>query len=308
MFCAFSWDKGQTAEARQGEKAAVTSKDITKMCRDILSVVSANTCLLSFRLRTAAPPKKIQCLLPVLRPCMPDLCSETCVQKSSQGNKNTEWQWGRCSWLRHTFQHQHLTGAKGEGAVGAGSALSTSADSCKEREGRSTEGVHFPHGSAMHSEHFPWGRLQQLAQSVPCALLSTAGAALLVLAALYFLDVTSTPSRNSMLKEFLCLISRFEMLFCTLLCSEPADTSCSSWAHTVCLSALPRGEGQWPGGWQRTRWCAGEHCCGKVTLQKPHSSRLVAELSLSHRCRTISAVWVVHVICLPLERVGLAAI
>lgn len=200
------------------------------MCQDILSVICANTCLLSFGLRTAVPPKKTQCLLCILRPCMPDLCSKTCVQKSFQGNKNSGWQWGRCSWLRHVFQHQHLTQLKGEGAVGVGSALSTSTDSCKEREDRSTEGVRFQLCSVTHSEHFPWGRLQQLAHSVPCALLGTAGATLLMLAALYFLDVTSTPSRNSILKEHLCLISRFQVLFCTLLCSEMVDTSCSSWA------------------------------------------------------------------------------
>lgn len=100
----------------------------------------ANTCLLSSRLRTAAPPKKTQCLLPILRPWMPGLCSKNCVQKSFQGNKTTE----RCSQLRHKFQHQHLTQVKGEGAVGVGSALSTSTDGCKEREERST-GVHFQH-------------------------------------------------------------------------------------------------------------------------------------------------------------------
>lgn len=117
-----------------------------------------------------------------------------------------------------------------------------------------------------------------------------------------FLDVTSTPSRNrnSMLKEFLCLISRFQVLFCTMLCSETVGTSCSPWACHLCLVSLPacppfqlllRVKDMWLGGWQQTRWCAGEHCCGQVTCQRPHYSRMVAESALSHRCRTISAVW-----------------
>lgn len=76
----------------------------------------------------------------------------------------------------------------------------------------------------------------------------------------YFLDLTSTPSRSSMFQEFLCLISRFQVL-CTLLCSGAVDTSCSSWhvtcAWLVCLPApfqlLLGVKDMWLGGRQLSR-------------------------------------------------------
>lgn len=128
------------------------------------------------------------------------------------------------------------------------------------------------------------------------ALPGTAGAALLTVLVLCFLRVTSTPPGNRILKEFLCLISRFQTLFLTLLYleAEPVDTPCSSGTgmHTVCVvsscpSAPPfhlklRVEDAWLGGWQLTRWCAPvaeERCCGKVTCQRSHTSRSVAELA-----------------------------
>lgn len=148
------------------------------------------------------------------------------------------------------FQHQQLTQVKGEGAVGVGSALSTSTDSCKEREHRRCA------FAAWLCYAFRAFSLRQAAAarspSAPCSAQHSwsnpadAGGTV-------FLDLTSTPSRNrnSMLKEFLCLISRFQELFCTLLYSETIDTSCSSWACCLCLFSLsacpplpapPRGE------------------------------------------------------------------
>ena len=96
---------------------------------------------------------------------------------SCQGNKNTRWQWGRCSWLRHMSQRQHLTQLKGKGGVDVGSALSISTVSCEGREEGREEDVHFQHCSIdiwskprMYSERFHWSRVEQLAHSVPLCL------------------------------------------------------------------------------------------------------------------------------------------
>lgn len=80
------------------------------------------------------------------------------------------------------------------------------------------------------------------------------------LAMLCFLDVTSTPPGKIILKEFLCLISKFQTCFFTLMCLEagPVGTSDSStmgmhssWVVGICLPVLPihlRVKDTWLGG------------------------------------------------------------
>lgn len=281
-------------------------------------------CLLAYKLRTTAPPKETQCLLTILRPPVPELCSNT--RK-------------RCG---DPIRAIKTLSGNGEDVVGQGTCLSVSiSHKSRERE-KSVLAVPFPSLQSSAKQGRKGGKktctrissiaplifgvnigvfrafsLEQgrAACSPSCAVPGPSGCPqqaapcppqLEQLAVLCFLDVTSTSPGKIILKEFLCLISRFQTCFFTLLCLEagPVGTSCSSTVgmHAscvvgVCLPVLPihlRVKDTWLGGWQLTRWCApeaGERCCGKVTCQRAHSSRLVAEWALNHQLKDLSAVW-----------------
>lgn len=103
-----------------------------------LCVTCVKACLLSFGLRTSVPLKETQCLLPILRLPVPDLCWKTRkrhgnpakVIKTLGGNGEGEAGKGTCPSISISDS------SRGRGGVGVGSALFISTVKRGRKEGR----------------------------------------------------------------------------------------------------------------------------------------------------------------------------